>query len=202
MCFANGSLVIAVILPEFFQIRRVKRSLTRAVDFINCFYLNFAVIFIVQFSRNIEHWASSMFGELNFVKFALPPNKLISHLVSANRYPQGRQTLPENRFSVLIWWAQVDSNHRPYAYQAYALTTWAMSPYWLDRQLFVSYPHPLVEMRRIELLTPCVQGRCSPSWATPPYQGFGYAALTFHFEDPQDPQNWTTWLAFKSSLTR
>ena len=67
------------------------------------------------------------------------------------------------------WWAQVDSNHRPYAYQAYALTTWAMSPYWLDRQLFVSYPHPLVEMRRIELLTPCVQGRCSPSWANTPY---------------------------------
>ena len=23
-------------------------------------------------------------------------------------------------------------------------------------------------MRRIELLTPCLQGRCSPSWATPP----------------------------------
>ena len=27
----------------------------------------------------------------------------------------------------------------------------------------------LVEMRRIELLTPCLQGRCSPSWATPPW---------------------------------
>ena len=26
----------------------------------------------------------------------------------------------------------------------------------------------MVEMRRIELLTPCLQGRCSPSWATPP----------------------------------
>ena len=26
------------------------------------------------------------------------------------------------------WWAQVDSNHRPHAYQACALTTWAMSP--------------------------------------------------------------------------
>ena len=26
----------------------------------------------------------------------------------------------------------------------------------------------LVELRRIELLTPCLQGRCSPSWATPP----------------------------------
>ena len=27
------------------------------------------------------------------------------------------------------WWAQVDSNHRPRAYQARALTCWAMSPY-------------------------------------------------------------------------
>ena len=29
---------------------------------------------------------------------------------------------------VFKWWAQVDSNHRPRAYQARALTTWAMSP--------------------------------------------------------------------------
>ena len=31
----------------------------------------------------------------------------------------------------LIWssWAQVDSNHRPRAYQARALTSWAMSPH-------------------------------------------------------------------------
>ena len=27
-----------------------------------------------------------------------------------------------------IWWAQVESNHRPHAYQACALTAWAMSP--------------------------------------------------------------------------
>ena len=27
----------------------------------------------------------------------------------------------------------------------------------------------LVEMRRVELLTPCLQGRCSPNWATPPH---------------------------------
>ena len=26
------------------------------------------------------------------------------------------------------WWAQMDSNHRPHAYQACALTSWAMSP--------------------------------------------------------------------------
>ena len=28
----------------------------------------------------------------------------------------------------LPWWAQMDSNHRPHAYQACALTNWAMSP--------------------------------------------------------------------------
>ena len=27
-----------------------------------------------------------------------------------------------------FWWAQVDSNHRPHAYQACALTGWAMGP--------------------------------------------------------------------------
>ena len=29
-----------------------------------------------------------------------------------------------------FWWAQMDSNHRPHAYQACALTTWAMRPLW------------------------------------------------------------------------
>ena len=33
----------------------------------------------------------------------------------------------QNTF-VFCWWAQMDSNHRPRAYQARALATWAMSP--------------------------------------------------------------------------
>ena len=28
---------------------------------------------------------------------------------------------------------------------------------------------PMVEMMGFEPMTPCLQGRCSPSWATPPY---------------------------------
>ena len=35
-------------------------------------------------------------------------------------------------FSFTLW-AQVDSNHRPHAYQACALTSWAMSPQWRIR---------------------------------------------------------------------
>ena len=38
-----------------------------------------------------------------------------------------------------------------------------------DGRRFFVFRRPVVEMRRIELLTPCLQGRCSPSWATPPY---------------------------------
>ena len=53
----------------------------------------------------------------------------------------------------------VRSNHLSYK---------PMSVFGDGRRSFV-FRRPLVEMRRIELLTPCLQGRCSPSWATPPY---------------------------------
>ena len=53
-----------------------------------------------------------------------------------NIYPRSTlssSTLFALALSILVartpgWWAQVDSNHRPRAYQARALTTWAMSP--------------------------------------------------------------------------
>ena len=73
----------------------------------------------------------------------------------------------------VAWWAQVDSNHRPRAYQARALTTWAMSPFSFLRCISShsrsSTFRSLVEMMGIEPMTPCLQGRCSPSWATPPF---------------------------------
>ena len=34
--------------------------------------------------------------------------------------------------------------------------------------LFCTFCSVLVEMMGIEPMTPCLQGRCSPSWATPP----------------------------------
>ena len=61
----------------------------------------------------------------------------------------------------------MDSNHRPHAYQACALTGWAISP-----QPFIKVKFQrnfTMETERFELLTPCLQGRCSPNWATPPY---------------------------------
>ena len=89
------------------------------------------------------------------------------------------------------WWAQVDSNHRPRAYQARALTPWAMSPWCFSVHLVYSLTLPfrrlcrLVEMKGIEPLTPCLQGRGSPSWATPPFfnEVLSFLSVT---------QNWTT----------
>ena len=76
------------------------------------------------------------------------------------------------------WWAQMGSNHRPRAYQARALAYWAMSPYQPVRAF-------LVEMKRFELSTSCVQGRRSPNWATPPC--FLLKALSRAFKIKQHP---------------
>ena len=35
--------------------------------------------------------------------------------------------------------------------------------------------HYQMEMERFELLTPCLQGRCSPNWATPPLGNWFYS---------------------------
>ena len=42
---------------------------------------------------------------------------------------------------VVLWLAQVDSNHRPRAYQARALTTWAMSQYLSEIEHFAVFSH-------------------------------------------------------------
>ena len=98
------------------------------------------------------------------------------------------------------WSVWMDSNHRPRAYQARALTTWATNRYscvdssHLTRVclFFVEETRSnklerLVEMMGFEPMTPCLQGRCSPNWATPPYHGL----FSFQGSFPV-PENWTT----------
>ena len=61
------------------------------------------------------------------------------------RLPRHRGTCSHSLCRLLAaatcrWWAQVDSNHRPRAYQARALTTWAMSPCKFSVYLVLSSP--------------------------------------------------------------
>ena len=131
----------------------------------------------------------------------------------------------------------MDSNHRPRAYQARALATWATDRFTQRLIRFVplryvdhSFPSPffnhligeewdsnlilergsrdrfrltiidaifrsqvrstldrkMVEMMGFEPMTPCLQGRCSPNWATPPF--LWVCSLRLRLK----PDNWTT----------
>ena len=108
----------------------------------------------------------------------------------------------------LIWWAKLDSNQWPLGYQPSALTSWAISP---DLTIFRAIGYQpmctrnqgfltswaispitiffLVEIKGIEPLTPCLQSRCSPSWAKPPFLGNSCSFLL--------PQNWTIFRTFR-----
>ena len=83
--------------------------------------------------------------------------------------------------SLSAWSVWMDSNHRPRAYQARALATWAT-----DRFLSGYSVRPslkdlslMVEMKGFEPLTPCLQGRCSPNWATPPFYWVCFSGLNW-----------------------
>ena len=88
--------------------------------------------------------------------------------------------LPHRRY----WWVWMGSNHRPPPYQDGALTSWATDPNqtWLLTKSFPTgtptFYHfkqrndessYVVEDDGIEPTTPCLQSRCSPSWANPPW---------------------------------
>ena len=60
-------------------------------------------------------------------------------------------------------WAQVDSNHRPHAYQACALTCWAMSPYGIWQPLTFPGSFPPSIISRLCLNQPVRNGKgCVP----------------------------------------
>ena len=78
----------------------------------------------------------------------------------------------------------MDSNQRPPPHQGLVPTAWDRGssldclirlPRCADKvnkktpSFHLARIFKLVERRRIELLTPCVQSRCSPSWANTPY---------------------------------
>ena len=56
-----------------------------------------------------------------------------SRFMNSNTYPFGR--VIKFLVTFVTWLAQVDSNHRPRAYQARALTCWAMRQYEIGRSV-------------------------------------------------------------------
>ena len=77
------------------------------------------------------------------------------------------------------WSVWMDSNHRPRAYQARALATWATDRFssGISVRPSLKVLTLMVEMKGFEPLTPCLQGRCSPNWATPPFYWVCFSGL-------------------------
>ena len=69
------------------------------------------------------------------------------------------------QFSVYLVHSQPVSLYRPFRRVAIVLRTLALR---CLASIFDSWRCQVVEMMGIEPMTPCLQGRCSPSWATPP----------------------------------
>ena len=77
-----------------------------------CAFLSFTLILI--YVSSLQH--SLKLTRINADCCNLKPCTAQSLIIRSRAYPWR-------------WWAQMDSNHRPRAYQARALTTWAMSPF-------------------------------------------------------------------------
>ena len=55
-----------------------------------------------------------------------------------------------------LWWAKMDSNHRPHDYQSCALASWAIGPYQGSTILFSTVPSKL---NNVKTLTSCTDLR-------------------------------------------
>ena len=93
------------------------------------FPLLLSVMYVTQILlKNLYDFSYSVFNEhsLNFRQGRLAFTKLLRYL---NLFKYLRRSVISPKELFRSSWAQVDSNHRPRAYQARALTSWAMSPY-------------------------------------------------------------------------
>ena len=74
--------------------------------------------------------------QIYFIRFSM--NVYTHFHFSLSIISEERKVNSEYVSDFVAWWAQVDSNHRPRAYQARALTTWAMSPFSFSMYLVYS----------------------------------------------------------------
>ena len=147
----------------------------------------------------------------SFIRFSMNTN---FNALRWNYELRFRESRTATLLSLWLWSVWMDSNHRPHAYQACALTTWAtnrflsLNWYWFKPS---SYPFGsrhcrVVEMMGIEPMTPCLQGRCSPSWATPPYLRVCSFSMIINnpsvASDPWKLNNKSSILAFTQNFSR
>ena len=102
------------------------------------------IIFVLQWKSFFRCflWSSAIFWRLNcsflpdfFLRKTWFQNLLKNYLFVSISLFGFQWSFTFQQALACCWWAQVDSNHRPRAYQARALTCWAMSPFSLPMYL-------------------------------------------------------------------
>ena len=122
----------------------------------------------------LETRTSLIWDDLFFISFRPAVfQTCILLLASKRRYRMQRHR---------CWWAQVDSNHRPHAYQACALTTWAMRPLsrFARKRSSLFKLTPLALLLRITNKLDCFQSLCRSCLNSFPFlSGYGSCSTSY-----------------------
>ena len=115
-----------------FPTRKISFTRISLVALLVVSYLHFSILFSscsVLFQEQVSAKAFLLLISILEKRFS---RSLFKSSTRVLRYPNN-WTFTASRLSSGKW-AQVDSNHRPHAYQACALTTWAMRPFGGDEE--------------------------------------------------------------------
>ena len=124
---------------------------------------HFVRIYSRSFLRKLPEDSSSQDHPLFTVSLLIP----LFHILQFSRQRK-LPVLASASAKTTQWWAQVDSNHRPPAYQASALTSWAMSP---CLRSFVLSRTSWWRWRESNPWPPACKAGALPSELHPHYQG-------------------------------
>ena len=121
---------LSQLITSFFgsQCQGIRPALFLALPFVSCFWVLLIVNQYTSCSFTQQYLLLSFYTRsilicITFALFCFQVAFCSWEQISINNF------LFIEIYSQVLWWAQMDSNHRPHAYQACALTTWAMSPF-------------------------------------------------------------------------
>ena len=120
---------LSQLITSFFgsQCQGIRPALFLALPFVSCFWVLLIVNQYTSCSFTQQYFLLSFYTRsilicITFALFCFQVAFCSWEQISINNF------LFIEIYSQVLWWAQMDSNHRPHAYQACALTTWAMRP--------------------------------------------------------------------------
>ena len=118
-CVLTTPRSLSQLITSFFgsQCQGIRPALLLALPFVSCYEFSFIlVVFLPDKISSIVYLTRSILICITFALFSFQVSFFTLKVNFSDH-------LFDHSNSALMWWAQMDSNHRPHAYQACALTT-------------------------------------------------------------------------------